>query len=202
MQEISLFSVKGAAVAQYLPDVARLRIRVFRDFPYLYDGSEEYEANYLQTYASCPQSIWVMAKADDQLIGVSTAIPMRWETEAFKRPFKARGIETDSVFYLGESVLINKYRGRGIYKQFFQQREAWAKQLGGFDWLCFCAVRRPDNHPLKPEHYEPLDPVWNHFGYQKKDEFSTAYNWKDIDQDRETDKTMVFWFKPFNGEVR
>ena len=29
----------GAAIEPALPDIARLRIAVFRDFPYLYDGS-------------------------------------------------------------------------------------------------------------------------------------------------------------------
>ena len=33
----------GAALEQYIPDLARLRIEVFRDFPYLYDGDYDYE---------------------------------------------------------------------------------------------------------------------------------------------------------------
>ena len=34
----------GAALEAALEDVARLRIAVFRDWPYLYDGSLDYEA--------------------------------------------------------------------------------------------------------------------------------------------------------------
>ena len=34
--------------APYLEDVAHLRIAVFREFPYLYDGDPGYEARYLQ----------------------------------------------------------------------------------------------------------------------------------------------------------
>ena len=33
----------GAALAAALPDVARLRIAVFRAYPYLYDGDAAYE---------------------------------------------------------------------------------------------------------------------------------------------------------------
>ena len=36
----------------YLEDLAQLRIKVFRAFPYLYDGSIDYEMSYLETYTS------------------------------------------------------------------------------------------------------------------------------------------------------
>ena len=33
----------GTALGQVLPDLARLRITVFRDWPYLYEGTLAYE---------------------------------------------------------------------------------------------------------------------------------------------------------------
>jgi hypothetical protein len=33
----------GSALQQYITELARLRIEVFRDFPYLYDGDYGYE---------------------------------------------------------------------------------------------------------------------------------------------------------------
>ena len=41
----------NAALEAALGDVAALRIAVFRDWPYLYDGDADYEARYLDTYA-------------------------------------------------------------------------------------------------------------------------------------------------------
>lgn len=35
----------GAALIEHISDLASLRIEVFRDFPYLYDGDFEYEKN-------------------------------------------------------------------------------------------------------------------------------------------------------------
>ena len=49
--------VIGAAIAPHVPDLARLRIEVFREFPYLYDGAEDYERKYLQTYINSPRSL-------------------------------------------------------------------------------------------------------------------------------------------------
>ena len=40
---ITIQVVTGSAIAPYVDDLARLRMQVFRDFPYLYDGTYEYE---------------------------------------------------------------------------------------------------------------------------------------------------------------
>ena len=45
-------NLTGAAVRAAIPELARLRVAVFRDWPYLYDGSEDYERRYLATYAA------------------------------------------------------------------------------------------------------------------------------------------------------
>jgi hypothetical protein len=37
---IEVRRLAGAEVAPYLDDLARMRIEVFREYPYLYDGSE------------------------------------------------------------------------------------------------------------------------------------------------------------------
>ena len=40
-------SLTGDDIKSVLPDLARLRMVVFRDWPYLYDGTLEYEEEYL-----------------------------------------------------------------------------------------------------------------------------------------------------------
>jgi len=92
-------------------------------------------------------------------------------------------------------VLLPEYRGRGIYRQFFQQREAYARQLGGMSAICFCAVLRPDNHPRRPQDYQSLDPVWRHFGYCPRSDLIAQFSWKDIDKTNSTDHSMQFWLK-------
>ena len=50
------------AIAAVIPDLARLRIAIFREFPYLYDGSLDYETDYLKLYATTPGAIVVTAR--------------------------------------------------------------------------------------------------------------------------------------------
>jgi len=194
---IKIHSFTGNDVERYIPEVAKLRIEVFREFPYLYDGTMEYEAKYLRTYTASPDSVIVIAFDGDQVVGASTAVPLRHEMEEIKRPFLATEIDPQSVFYLGESVLKREYRGRGIGVRFFEEREAHARRIGDFSWSAFCAVERSADHPRRPNDYVPLDAFWNKRGYFKRPELRTTLSWKDIDEPTQTAKPMVFWLKRF-----
>lgn len=192
---LDIKTVKGTEIEPYIPDIARLRITIFRDFPYLYDGSTEYEQEYLNTYLRSPRSLAVLVMDGQNVVGVSTGIPLADETAEFQKPFTDRGFDPADIFYCGESVLAQEYRGRGIYTTFFREREQHARSFQQFKSICFCAVTRPDDHPLRPENYRPLDSVWQSFGYQKEPGLTTLYSWKDVDQKLENEKKMVFWIK-------
>jgi GNAT superfamily N-acetyltransferase len=192
---ITVESLSGKAIQDCILDLARLRIEVFRDFPYLYEGNLEYEEKYLRTHVDSPESIVVLARDGERVIGASTGLPLDHETEEFQKPFREHGYDPSRVFYCAESVLLKEYRGRGIYKKFFEGRENHALRLGRFDYCTFCCVQRPADHPLRPSDYVPLDAVWTRFGYVKHPELVTYYWWKDVGEPDETLKPMVFWIK-------
>ncbi|MEZ5580946.1 MAG: GNAT family N-acetyltransferase, partial [Candidatus Competibacteraceae bacterium] len=52
--------LSGSAIDPYLSELAQLRIQVFREFPYLYQGSAAYEEKYLKIYAGTPDSVLVL----------------------------------------------------------------------------------------------------------------------------------------------
>ncbi len=194
-KDLRIERCSGKALSQYIPELARLRIEVFRDFPYLYDGNYEYEEKYLQTYIDTPASVIVLAIDGEKVVGASTALPMKYETDELKRPFLENNYNLEEVFYCSESVLNKNYRGLGLGVQFFEQREEHAKELGGFKIITFCCVERPLKHPRRPHNYVPLDSFWNKRGYFKHPELKTTYLWKDLDDTEETPKPMTFWLK-------
>lgn len=194
MSAITLSTCQGRAIAPHLDALARLRIRVFRDFPYLYDGDLDYEADYLARYADCPRSLFVLAFDGETLVGAATGMPLADDVAEFRAPFEQAGFDIGSVFYYGESVLLASYRGRGIGKAFMAEREAHARGEG-FTSAAFCAVERPDDHPLKPHDYVPLHGFWHSQGYQRDPALATTFHWKDIGDAEETHKPMVFWLK-------
>lgn len=182
------------AIAPAIDDLARLRIRVFRDWPYLYDGSVEYEARYLTAFAGSEGAVLVAAYDGSAMVGASTGLPLAHEHEAFSAPIAAAGQDTARVFYCAESVLLRECRGRGVYRAFFERREAHARRLG-FDTAVFCGVVRPDTHPARPTDHQPLDPVWRRFGYRPLDGAVARYSWTDVGDTGETAKPMQYWIK-------
>jgi GNAT superfamily N-acetyltransferase len=185
----------GPEIHPNIKDLAHLRIEVFRSFPYLYDGDMAYEVRYLDTYSQSPRSLFVLALDGDRVVGAATGIPMADETDAFKKPFMDQGYDPEKIFYFGESVLLPEYRGQGIGVAFFDRREAYARELGGFSHCCFCAVERPADHPMRPADYQPLDDFWHKRGYRKEPGLTTEYHWKDVGNSEETAKPMTFWLK-------
>ena len=177
-----------------LDDLARLRISVFRDWPYLYDGSLDYEAAYLQRYAATDGAVIVGAYDGDRLVGAATGEPLGGEYEAFQKPLRERGYDPGRIFYLAESVLEPTYRGQGIGHCFFDEREAHADELG-FREAVFCAVIRSDRHPLRPQDYRPLDPFWLKRGYTKLEGVTVSFPWQDVGEAGETDKPMQVWHR-------
>ncbi|WP_295879249.1 GNAT family N-acetyltransferase [uncultured Thiohalocapsa sp.] len=202
--DLQISRVCGAALDDAIPDLAALRIRVFRDYPYLYDGDADYEAKYLATYAQARGSVVVLVRDGERIVGASTALPLVEETDEVQAPFTAAGYDPARVFYLGESVLLPEYRGRGIGVRFFDEREDHARALaadpasgfGPFDWLTFCAVERTADHPRRPPGYVPLDRFWQHRGYSRHPQLRTTFSWQEIGETAETPKPMVFWLKP------
>ena len=176
-------------------ELARLRITVFREFPYLYDGDADYERRYLSTYFASPQAVVIGALDGERLVGAATAAPLALHAAEFAQPFAEAGLDPSAFYYFGESILEPPWRGRGIGVRFFEEREQVARDFG-FNACVFCAVRRPPTHPARPDSYLPLDGFWRRRGYRRIEGLSTEFSWREIGEPRESPKPMDFWMRP------
>ena len=190
----------GANLAGGIDAVARLRMRVFRDWPYLYDGDLDYEATYLASFAQSSDAIIVAAFDVDQIIGAATGAPLTEHTEEFGTLFTDHGLNPETIFYCGESVLLSDYRGQGIGHAFFDHREWHARRLDTSDGKAlrhstFCGVVRAADDPRCPADYRPLDGFWEKRGYHKVPGLIGHYDWREIGDAEETRKEMQFWMR-------
>jgi GNAT superfamily N-acetyltransferase len=196
VHQLTFIRKTGAEFISIFDDLAALRIAVFRDFPYLYEGNITYEKEYLQTYANSERSFLFAVYDGSKMVGATTCIPLTDETAEVQAPFLQAGIPLDSVFYFGESILLPSYRGLGLGHRFFDEREAHARHFGTYFMTCFCAVERPIDHPLRTSDYQPLDVFWTKRGYSKRADLQSNFEWLDIGQERSTLKKMIYWTKP------
>lgn len=175
-------------------DLARLRIAVFGEFPYLYDGDGAYERRYLEAYFASPAAVVIGAFDGARLVGAATAAPLSDHFDAFARPFRETGLDPARFFYFGESVLEKPYRGRGAGVRFFVEREAAARDAG-FSATVFSSVLRSPDHPMRPRDHVPLDGFWRRRGYERIEGLTTGFSWKDLGEAEESEKRMEFWMR-------
>lgn len=191
---LEIRTLTGAGIEAALDDLARLRIAVFRDWPYLYDGDRDYERRYMASYRDNPRAILVGAFAGEQLVGAATGTPMEDHAEGFAGAFADSGLDLSDIFYCAESVLLPDWRGQGAGHAFFEAREAQGRRLGR-RYSAFCSVIRPDDHPRRPEGYRPLDGFWRKRGYAPLPGVVAEFDWKDIDDDAPTRHRLQFWIR-------
>ncbi|MET0344531.1 MAG: GNAT family N-acetyltransferase [Polyangiales bacterium] len=188
--------LEAGALVAHLDALAQLRMSVFREYPYLYEGTLDYERAYLSGFAASPRGALVIARDGDRVVGASTAMPLDDHSDAavLAPPLEAAGFSPARVYYFGESVLLPSARGRGIGHAFFELREQAARRHG-FDVCAFCAVARPANHPARPADYRPHDAFWTRRGYRHHADVVASFEWRDVGEPLSTHKPMVFWIR-------
>jgi hypothetical protein len=71
---IILKNLCGNSIQEHLDELSRLRIEIFKDYPYLYEGDKDYEKKYLRNFAKSQNATIIGAFKDGEMIGASTAI--------------------------------------------------------------------------------------------------------------------------------
>ncbi|MFM2149948.1 MAG: hypothetical protein RLZZ187_2254 [Pseudomonadota bacterium] len=187
-------TLAGAALHPLLPDLARLRIAVFRDWPYLYEGDEAYERRYLRAYADAPGAAIVVCRDGERVVGAATCEPMTQGHAPVRAVFEAAGLDPAGFCYFGESVLLAPYRGRGAGVRFFAEREAHARAIG-LSFAAFCGVVRDPADPRRPAGHVPLDAFWRKRGYTPRPDLAVTFDWKEVGATAETPHRLTFWIK-------
>lgn len=192
MGELRLESLAGAQIRAHLKPLAEVRMAVFRDWPYLYQGSLDYEMRYLDVYVRSPRSLVALVWDDDRCIGATSMLPLCDAEAEMQKPFLDRSLPLERYAYFGESVLLAAYRGRGLGVRFFDLREAHARALG-LSHCVFCAVERPSSHPLRPADYTGNDAFWLRRGFRRMDGMVSEFRWPDIGETQVSVKRLTFW---------
>ncbi|WP_261663474.1 GNAT family N-acetyltransferase [Deinococcus sp. Marseille-Q6407] len=186
------FDVLQGDFSAALDEVARLRLTLFREFPYLYEGSAEYEREYLRTYAEAPGALLILARDGGRVVGACTAVPLNHEMEELQVPFRAAGLDPAQVLYVGEVLLEPEYQNQGLGGRLLDRAEAHAETLG-LPLVAAAMVQRPQDHPRMPAGWRSPRSLAERRGYVMRPELDTAMTWQEVGERQPSPKPMRLW---------
>jgi GNAT superfamily N-acetyltransferase len=184
----------GSAVADSLADLASLRILIFQEFPYLYDGRREDELRYLKLYAEAPEAFVIIVTDSGKVVGAATGIPLRHEHQGLIVPFVGSAYSVDEIYYVGELLLYPAYRNQGLGLRLVTQIEDQVRSLGTYRYLTCATVVRSDDHPRRPTQNLPIDRFLARTGFRPLPGMTTEFSWRENDGVTRT-HPMKFWIK-------
>jgi GNAT superfamily N-acetyltransferase len=183
---------RGRELNEQLENLGKLRIEVFKEYPYLYEGNPDYEKKYLNVYAQNRDSFVPMLFDADKLVGAATAIPMRYLDASTHTPILAAGYLPEEMLYIGEILLLPEYRGKGHGKKLMEQTLEFCKSYNKAHMATLATVIREGK---VPKGYKNLDGFWTAFGFRAQPSMVGKLSWKDIGENAETPKQMQYWVK-------
>lgn len=187
----------GEEIKKNLAEFAELRMKVFREYPYLYDGEMAYEEEYLKTYLEAKSSLVILVFYEQKCIGATSCVWLKEEVDDLKNPIIKAGLNPDNYLYFGESLVLGEFRKQGLGKKFFELRLEHFKKLVSMGYplkaSCFCSVIRDSNHPQRPKNYKALDSFWSQMGFYRSS-IECSFTWKDLGEKKETRKLMSYYF--------
>lgn len=182
----------GEEARPYKNDIAKIRTEMFREFPYLYDGSEEYEKEYLETYFKCPKALVILAFVNGKVRGFSSSIPLDSENDEITQPFRDSNIDMADYYYIGEVMLRPELQKMGLTHKFYGFHfDAFLK--GGYKAATFLTVQRDADHPQRPKDYTPIDGICKYFGFRKDPKLIGEMEWKRVDTGKDEINTVDYW---------
>lgn len=193
---ITLELLTGSAVKACLEALASLRIDIFREYPYLYDGHREDELKYLRLYMETPDAFVISVNDSEFMVGAATGMPLCQEHKSLIDPFVGISYPVNEVFYVGEVLFYPAYRDCGLGLQLMEHIEEHVRTFEIYRYLTCATIVRPENHPLCPENYVPIDRFLNRTAFKMLPGVTTSFAWKEIDGSS-CEHPMQFWVKEF-----
>lgn len=187
----------GAAIADAVDDLATLRLEIFPEYPYLYQGRREDELAYLNSYAEAPDACVILACDGLAVIGAATGMPLIHEDAQMRDAFAGTIFPLDEVYYVGELLFRPAYRNCGLCRKLLDQMENRIRSLGCYRHLTCATVERPDDHLLRPRDYIPITRFLTRTAFVRLSGVTTSFKWREIDGVKR-DHPMQFWSKKLN----
>lgn len=175
--------------------VISMRMAIFKEWPYLYVGDRKTEVEYITPYVKSSNSCLVIAKKEGKIVGLVTGLPLAEMDEYFTAPFTQASIPIQSIFYLGEILLLKEFRGARIGYQMYKSFEDRVREWPRFTDIAILRMQYSQNSPKKPKDYKPLDEFWKRLGYVENSNLFLNISYQEIGDETKTNHPFFYSLK-------
>jgi len=193
IQNVTFEVLKGSQIKSIEKSFADLRITIFREYPYLYEGDLSTEKHYFDMFGD--NTICITAKDGAAIIGISIGTPLQEVLKRFLEPLTEAHINVKRMFYLADLLVLKSYRGQRIGHALYELFEKEVQKTGQFSTIIVREISKSPDDPKKPSDYHSLDFFWNKRGFKKIDGISQQDKWKAIGDEDISLHTMIYQVK-------
>lgn len=105
LQPIRIEVFSGPEAKKYIEEIAQMRIILFKEFPYLYQGTIADEEKYLETYFNSPDATIILIFNNEKVVGLSSSIPLTRESAEIQQPFLQQNFALHQYLYWGSTII-------------------------------------------------------------------------------------------------
>jgi GNAT superfamily N-acetyltransferase len=191
-KKIELEILHGHEIAPYVKEVVQFVNKIYRNYPYFYNGDDAgYEA-YLESFPNIGDVIVCLAFEGAEVIGIAVGLPMS-KRHVYQEILLEHDYDIKEIFYLGEFGLKPEYQEKGIASTMYQNIEKFANKSGQFNKICFWEIENTSGK--NNSSYFPSDDFWKQFGFIQQPELNFQILWTNIGNTKESAHKAVYWMK-------
>lgn len=192
---MNIIQLDSGSIRAHSDNLANLNLTIFREYPYLYSGRLEDELRSLSHYAD--HGSVLVALDCGTIVGAITGMPLDQESLDFTQALRGVGRDPVQYYYIGEIMVQAPYRGSGLGTGMLERFEQQIRQAASFTHACCVTVVRPDNHPLRPTGFRPMEPFCYRQGYLPVQGAVAEVVWQQIDGTTPRNR-LQYWEKPLS----
>jgi len=183
--------LKGTQIKLIEKSFADLRITIFREYPYLYEGDLPTEKQYFAMFGD--NTLCIIAKDRSKVVGMIIGTPLQ---DIFKRLLEPLAeVSIEKMFYLADILVVKSYRGQRIGHTLFELFEKEVRKIGCFTSIIIREILKSPGDQAKPSDYRSLDSFWDKRGFKKMEGISQQEQWTVIGDDTTSSHTMIYQVK-------
>jgi len=195
MGAIRVETFQGEEIAPYTNEIVQLCNKIYREYPYLYNGEDAGYESYLESYSQSKEAIICLAFADEKAVGIAAGIPMSQRRNRYDQTLLEHGYDPDALFYLGEFGLKPEYQGRGIEEVMYQSIEDFARKNRNLTTICFWEIANSLDLSQRHSGYLPKEDFWKKLGFIRHPELNFVIFWTNINESQDSPHSAVYWLK-------